>query len=365
MVSMAGWLAIYGSGWPLEINGFNRVQWHAHEMIYGYTLAVVAGFLLTAARNWTGLETLHGRALAGLFLLWLLPRLLLLEGARWLPSAIIADLAFLLILTAAVTKPVLQVRQFRQLPVLLILVLLTFSSGRFYVAVLSGEQASVSASLYAGLYLVLALILFMGRRVIPFFTERGVGYAVELRNARWNDRLSMVLLPAFLATEVFLPHRPEGAFIAAGLFVLNALRLAGWYTPGVWSRPLLWSLYLAYLLITLGFALRALQPLGLPPTMAVHAFAVGGIGLITIAMMPRISLGHTGRSVQEPPGAARVFIIVMALAAVCRVLLTWLDPSRYGFWIQVSGLMWILAFGLFALSIGPMLLRQRIDAKID
>ncbi|NNJ64626.1 MAG: NnrS family protein [Xanthomonadales bacterium] len=366
MLSMAVWLAVYGFGWPLEISGVSRHQWHAHEMIYGYSMAVVAGFLLTAARNWTGLETLQGRGLAGLFVLWLLPRLLLLQGARWLPSAAIADLAFMLILTAAIARPVLQVRQYRQLPVLLILLLLTFSSGRFYLAALSGEAAQVSASLYAGLYLVLALILFMGRRVIPFFTERGVDYPVELGNARWNDGLSWLLFPAFLVAEVFFPHRPAGAVLAGLLFLLNGLRLAGWYTPGIWRKPLLWSLYLAYLLITLGFGLRALQPLaGLPLLMPVHAFALGGIGLVTISMMPRVSLGHTGRSVHEPPAGVPVFIGIMALAAASRVLLSWLDPSRYLLWVTLSGLLWILAFGLFALSIGPMLLRQRIDAKMD
>jgi uncharacterized protein involved in response to NO len=173
-----------------------------------------------------------------------------------------------------------------------------------------------------------------------------------------------MLFPAFIVAEVFFRQSPAGAVIAAALFVLNSIRISGWYTPGIWQKPLLWSLYLSYLIITVGFGLHALQLFtAISPLIPVHAFAVGGVGLVTISMMPRVSLGHTGRSVHEAPATAVVFISMLALSAVIRVFLCWLDPSRYTLWITLSGLLWILAFSLFAVSIGPMLLRQRIDAK--
>lgn len=360
---MATWLAAYRFGMPLEVNGLASFQWHAHEMIFGFALAVVAGFLLTATQNWTGVETLNGKNLAGLFSIWLAARLFLLSGTTLLPHAAIADISFMLILTVAIAQPVYQVRQIRQIPILLILCLLTAATIAFYLAAISGDQQKVSASLYAGLYLVLGLILFMGRRVIPFFTQRGVGYEVEIDTPRWNDLATWLLFPAFLVAEVYFHGSKAGAFIAASLFILNALRLYNWYTRGIWRKPLLWSLHLAYLMIIAGFALRALQAvISLSPFIAIHAFAVGGIGLVTISMMPRVSLGHTGRSIHDAPAIAYFFIGAMALAAVFRVFAPWLDPSRYALWIFLSGLLWIVAFFLFAVSIGPMLLRKRADA---
>jgi len=361
---MLSWLGAYRYGMRLEVSGLAEFQWHAHEMIYGYALAVVAGFLLTAAQNWTGKETLQGKGLAGLFLLWLLARILWIPGTTWLPYAGIADISFIFILTAAIADPVIRVRQARQAPVLLILGLLMAASFSFYVAALSGDVQRVSASLYAGMYLILGLILFMGRRVIPFFAERGVGYEVELSNKRWNDLATWVLFPAFIVTEVFFRNQPAGAMIAAALLVLNSIRIAGWYTPGIWQKPLLWSLYLSYLLITIGFGLRALALFTtISPLIPVHAFAVGGVGLVTISMMPRVSLGHTGRNIHQAPAMTRIFIALLALAAIVRIFFCWLDPSRYTTWIFLSGILWVVAFGLFAVSIGPMLLRQRFDAK--
>lgn len=364
MFSMAIWLAVYRYGYPLETSGFPAVYLHAHEMIYGYALAVVAGFLLTAAQNWTGQETLNGSSLTGLFFLWLLGRVLLMPGTVWLPYAGLADISFILILAAAIAQPVIKVRQARQIPVLLILGLLTVASTYFYLGALSGDLQWIRASLYAGMYLVLGLILFMGRRVIPFFAERGVGYKVELTNRRWNDLATWFVFPAFVLSEVFFPNRSAGGWLAMALLILNLIRMAGWYTPGIWRKPLLWSLYLSYLMITVGFGLRSLQLFAaVSPLIPVHAFAVGGVGLVTIAMMPRVSLGHTGRSVHEAPLVAQIFIATIALAAFIRVFLSWLDPGRYSLWIVVSGILWIVAFGLFAISIGPMLLRQRVDAK--
>jgi uncharacterized protein involved in response to NO len=362
-INMVLWLGVLHQEWNLDISGLTIFQWHAHEMIYGYALAVVAGFLLTATQNWTGRETLNGKDLAGLFALWVMARVFMAMGPNWLLHAAIADIFFVSTLTMAISGPVFEVRQWRQLPVLGALVFLTAGGVSFYLGLFMGNSWLVSASVYAGLYLVLGMILFMGRRVIPFFTERGVGYEVVLKNSRWNDWLSWPLFLAFVITEAFFRGSPWGALVAATLFVMNGLRLAGWYTPGIRSKPLLWSLYLAYLLITIGFALRALEAIvSLPPLSTVHVFGVGGIGLVTISMMPRVSLGHTGRSVHEAPPVVTVFVSLMVLSAVFRVLLAWMDPGHYRLWLTVSGIFWIVAFALFIVSVGPMLVRARTDA---
>jgi len=361
--SMATWLAVYRFGLHIEVSGMSIFQWHAHELIYGYAMAVIAGFLLTAAQNWTGVETLSGKGLAGLFLLWMLARVLMAPGTAWINVAGLADLAFILGLTFAIAHPVLKVRQKRQAPVLLILGLLAAGNACFYFGALFDAPKLLSGSIYGGLYLVLGLVLFMGRRVIPFFAERGVGYPVELRNSRWNDIASWILLPSFMVSELMFATGAAGAAVAAALFLSNTWRLAGWYTPGIWRKPLLWSLYLAFALLTLGFLLRALAFISpVPPLIPIHAFAVGGIGLVTISMMSRVSIGHTGRNVHEAPRIVPVFLSLIVLSGTIRILFTLLDPSRYTLWITLSGLLWIIAFGLFAVSIGPMLFRKRADA---
>jgi uncharacterized protein involved in response to NO len=362
--SMASWLAVYRFGLQIDISIISIFQWHAHELIYGYAMAVIAGFLLTAAQNWTGVETLSGGKLAGLFLLWLLARVLMVPGTAWIAYASFADLTFMLGLAFAIAHPVLKVRQKRQAPVLLILGLLAVGNAGFYAGVLFKSPQWVSWSIYGGLYLVLGLVLFMGRRVIPFFAQRGVGYPVELHNSRWNDIASWILFPSFVVSELINSNGAAGAVIAAALFLSNTIRLAGWYTPGIWRKPLLWSLYLSFLLITLGFLLRGLALYAdIPPLIPIHAFAVGGIGLVTISMMSRVSIGHTGRNVHDAPRTVPVFLSVIVLSGTIRIVFTLFDPSRYTLWITLSGLLWIIAFGLFAASIGPILLRKRADAR--
>jgi uncharacterized protein involved in response to NO len=364
MLAIAAWFASYRYGLRLEIGVLSPVQWHAHEMIFGYALAVFAGFLLTAAQNWTGVETLRGGALFALFVCWLLARAWMVGGMLLQPLAALADCAFALGLLGAVAVPVLKVRQGRQAPVLVILALLAVAQIVFHAGVLTGRPQWIGLALQAGFYLVLGLMLFIGRRVIPFFTGRGVGYPVELRNRYWNDIVSWLLFPPFLLAEILFRNSKAGAALAAVLFVSNALRVADWYTPGIWKKPLLWSLHVAYAAITLGFLTRALAAVGwAPPQIATHVFALGGIGLITISMMTRVSLGHTGRSVHEAPPLVALFLLTMVLAGLARTLFVALDPGRQVFWVSLSALLWIAAHMLFAAAIGPLLLRPRVEAE--
>jgi uncharacterized protein involved in response to NO len=217
---------------------------------------------------------------------------------------------------------------------------------------------------YAGLYLVLGIVLFMGRRVIPFFTEKGVGYAVELKNDRWNDIASFVLYPPFLLGEIFFPRHFMGALLAAGLFILNSLRVNGWHTMGIWQKPLLWGLFAGFIMINLGFLLRALMPVtAIPHYLPLHAFAVGGIGIVTVSMMARVTLGHTGRNVHQAPPVMSLLLGSMVLATAIRLFMPLLDSGHYQFWIAISGLIWIISFVLFAVVFIPLLIRPRVDGK--
>ncbi len=361
--TMVTWLAVYRFGLPFDAAGISIFQWHAHEMIYGYTMAVIAGFLLTAAWNWTGEETASGAWLAWIFAFWLSARILMLSGTALLLYAAVADLVFMLGLGIAVARPIIKVRQQRQAPVLLIIVSLAAANLMFYLGAAGKVEQGAHIGVHGGLYLVLGIILFMGRRVIPFFTKRGVGYPVKLKNARWNDAATAILFPVFLFSEVFVPHHSAGALLAAGLFILNSLRVHGWYTLGIWQKPLLWGLFTAFTMINLGFLLRAMMLVtAIPDFLPIHAYAVGGIGIATISMMARVTLGHTGRNVHQAPPIVALLIGGMVLTTIMRLFLPLMDARLYSLWITLSGITWIITFALFSIVFIPMLVKQQVDA---
>lgn len=364
VVSMSAWMAVFLFSFPLELAGVSVFQWHAHEMVFGYAMAVIAGFLLTAAWNWTGQKTASGAGLGLLFALWVLARVLMMKGTGLLPWATAADLAFMAGLAFAVGRPVIRTRQTRQAPVLLVLTLLAAARLLFFLGAEGVVQDGVRISVHGGLYLVLGMVLFMGRRVIPFFTQRGVGYEVELRNERWNDIATITLYPLFLLNEILLPYNLLGAILAGALFILNTLRVMGWYTMGIWQKPLLWGLFISFVMINLGFLLRALMPVTVvPPFLPVHAYAVGGVGIITVSMMARVTLGHTGRNVHQAPRAMVLILAGMLLTATIRIFLPLVDASHYIWWIGAAGATWIASFFLFTVVFAPMLLGRRVDEK--
>jgi uncharacterized protein involved in response to NO len=362
--TMAMWLGVYRFGLQLQLDGLSMFQWHAHEMIYGYSMAIVAGFLLTAAWNWTGEKTAAGASLAWVFAPWVIARLLMAPGTPYLVYAAAADLVFLLATGFAICRPIIKARQKRQIPVLLILSLLLLSNLAFYLGAAGLMESGVHLGIYGGLYIVLGLVLFMGRRVIPFFTQRGVGYEVELKNARWNDIATYIFYPLFLVCELAFPQSIAGALLAAALLVSNSIRVNGWHTLGIWQKPLLWGLFASFIMINLGFLLRALSPLTtLPDYIHVHAFAVGGIGIVTVSMMARVTLGHTGRNVHQAPPVMTLLLFCMVLTTAVRVFFPLVDPYNYQFWITVAGVLWMVSFTLFSIVFIPMLVGPRVDNK--
>ncbi len=357
------WFAAYSQGASFPFAGLAPVTWHAHEMIYGYSLAVVAGFLLTAVGNWTGRPTVSGLPLFLLFLLWLLARLSVLAGSE--AYQLIAagfDLLFLAGFILAITVPIVRARLWPNLTIVVKLVLLLASNLVFFLGVAGHLEQGVYWGLYSGLYLILALIFMLSRRVLPFFIEKGVGYPVELRNSKWVDIGSLVLFTGFWVADLVQPNGLTVAVLAISLFVLHLWRWLGWYTPGIWKRPLLWSLYLAYAAIIAGFALKAaVYVAGVSPHLGLHAFAVGGVGMMTLGMMTRVALGHTGRNVFEPPPVLVWVFVVLGAALLVRVLLPMLDPAHYRLWIGLSQWLWIAAFLAYFVLYFPILTRPRVD----
>jgi uncharacterized protein involved in response to NO len=364
LVAVLGWTGIYTLGWPWPRTDMAALTWHAHEMVYGYAMAVIAGFLLTAVRNWTGVQTLHGIPLLLLCLAWLAGRLLPAAGAVPLYGIALADVLFDLVLTVTVAWPVVRVRQWQQTGILSKLVLLAGANLLFYAGLLGGYPEAVRAGLYSGVYLVMALLFVMARRVLPFFIERGLDRTVSVTNRAWLDRTSLVLFLVFWLADILRPDTAFVAWLAAVLCVLHALRLAGWYAGGVLGRPLLAVLFLGYGWLVIGFGLKAAVPLtGIAPSLALHAFTYGGIGLFTLGMMARVTLGHTGRSVQHPPALFGRALAVLLAGTVVRVLLPLLDAAHYPLWIALSQLLWLLAFAILLVVFLPMWLGPRIDGQ--
>ena len=364
------WTAIYSFNWQGLNAAYPAMTWHAHEMIFGYTLAVVAGFLLTAIKNWTGQQTLHQAPLLLLTAIWLAARLLPFMQGLSLQAVASVDLLFMLALLAAVAIPVLRARQWQQAGIIAKVALMTLANAVFYLGLLGYWPAGIQLGLYAGLYLMIALIFTMGRRVIPFFIERGVGVSFKANNTRWVDRSSLVLFLLFAITDLIAMTQGNQALagMAAALALvqipLHGWRLYGWYHAAIWQKPLLWVLYVAYAWLVLGFGLKFLSwSTGLSPWLAVHAFAYGGIGMMTLGMMARVILGHTGRNVFEPPAlVGKIFAILFAGACV-RILAVWALPQWYWWWIVIAQCLWMLAFGLFVWLYAPMLIKPRVDKR--
>jgi uncharacterized protein involved in response to NO len=346
----------------LAIGEMSHLVWHGHEMLFGFTVAVIAGFLLTAAQNWTGIRTPSGMPLAALFLLWLAGRLgFLFPGLRPCLVATI-DLAFLPVLALVLALPILKAKQLHNAPFPLLLLVLTAANVLVHGDALGWTSGTANLGLHLATYVIVTMIVVMGGRVIPSFTDN----KLRTRARRWKSIEWLVpaatlgaLLAALIAPESFVT-----ALLAAIAAGVHAIRLAGWYTGKYWSVPLLWILHLGYAWIALGFALLALSAAGIAATAvsSLHAFTAGGIGVLTLGMMARVSLGHSGRMLEPAPIMTRAFVAIN-LAALIRVALPLLFPGVYMQIMAAAGVMWITAFGLFVVVYAPMLLRPRVDGK--
>ncbi|RMG30691.1 MAG: NnrS family protein [Gammaproteobacteria bacterium] len=354
-------LYLRGRAAGLPAQGVPDFLWHGHEMVFGYAMAVVTGFLLTAVRNWTGVMTLHGLPLAGLAGLWLLARAGMADAL--LPPAWTAgvEAAFLAGAAAAFTWPVLRVRQARQTGLVFKMWLMLPADLLFHLGRLEDDVAWMRMGVLSGLYLVLAILFVMARRVVPYFIERGVpGAAGRIRNRRWVDLANLWLFLAFAVEAVFL-HQPWVRLsLALVLFALNALRLFDWHHPGLWKKPLLWGLYVGYAWLTGAFLLMAAAAhREVPAPLALHAFAYGGIGTMTLAMMARVSLGHTGRDVHAPPREVGPLLALFTLGGLVRVVLPGILPSStYPVLLDIAAGLWTLTFLGLAWRYLPMLARN-------
>lgn len=360
LAAMLLWIAAL-QGYMAIPTAFDPVAWHVHEMLFGFVVAAIAGFLLTAIPNWTGRMPLQGLSLAGLVVVWLAGRLAIL-GSEWTGAVVAAalDLAFLLLLLGVVLREILAGRNWRNLPMPVALAGLLAANALTHADV-AGIAATGPLGQRLGIGIVVLLISLVGGRLIPSFTLNWLRKRGEARlPARFGapDRVALGLIAAALAAWVIAPESgvAGAAMVAAGLAAL--VRLARWRGHLTLVEPLVWSLHLGFAWLPVGLVLTGLGALfaGMLQVAGLHALTAGAMGGMTLAVMTRATLGHTGRPLTADRWTAGIYLLVAAAAAL-RVA----APFAAGMYLPLlwtSALAWSLAFGLFAVRYGRLLLTR-------
>lgn len=339
---------------------FGASQWHAHELVYGYVPAVVAGFLLTAVPNWTGRLPVVGAPLMVLVSLWALGRVAVLtSSAIGASAAAILDLSFLAMLGGIVGREILAGRDMRNLKVLTAILLLLAGNAMFHAEATWGSSDGYGERI--GIASAILLIMLIGGRIIPSFTRNWLAKRGPGRLPKPFDRFDIAAMIAggtALTAWVVLPHAASTGWLALLAMAVHAARLVRWAGYRAMSEPLVLVLHVAYAFIPAGFGLAALSafhPDAVPITGALHGWTAGAIGLMTLAVMTRASLGHTGQPLKATPPIMAVYAACL-LAALCRIAAGFgiaREPMLY-----LSAASWIAAFAGFVIAYAPLLARR-------
>ena len=334
--------------------------WHGHEMLFGYTTAIIAGFLLTAVRAWTNQPTPSGMPLMALAALWIAGRILVLTPL--VMTAAVVNAAFPIAVGIAIAFPLIRSRNTRNY----FFVGLLVAMGALIFALHMAMQGRLALSPHQGLQLELDLVLFimavMGGRVIPMFTNNGIPGTNAVRSAR-VERIALGSILLLIATDLLQLPQTVVAVIALTACLTHAWRLYLWKPWRTRAAPLVWILHAAYAWIVMYLLLRGLTSLNmLSGSYAAHALTVGAVGGMTLGMITRTARGHTGRLLVADGFERAMFLLIQA-AAVIRVFGGIVSPGFYVASIQLSGVIWALAFGLYAVRYWPVLTRPRLDGK--
>lgn len=368
MLVWIGWLVLHSmNGIVLEpTSHFPALLWHGHEMLFGYVVAVIAGFLLTAVPNWTGTPMLARKPLMLLTAVWVAGRLSMWFGASlpgWLVAAV--DVSFPMLLAVLVVGSAW--RQWAPRNFVFIAVLFVIATANFLVhaEVLGLFEDSARIGFVLGIDVVLLLMTVVGGRVVPAFTTGALrDEGVTLRASNIIDKLAIACVLAVVISDLVLPES-----FASGVFALIAgavlgLRMVGWRTGSTLNRPILWVLHLGYGWIVFALLLKgiAVTTGWVSSVTAMHGLAVGAIGTLTLGVMSRAALGHTGREIVAGRTLAAAYVTI-SVAALTRLFGPVLLPDWYTEVMITSGALWVLAFGAFTALFWPVLTRPRIDGQ--
>lgn len=358
-LSVPLWVAMYLGGVQVA-PAVSPLLWHAHEMLFGFVIAIIVGFLLTAGKSWTGLATPRGPLLAGLVVLWLAARLASLTGSAVVYAVL--DVALLPLVAAIFAKVLWQSKNYRNLPLALILALLAGTNLVFHLAASQGLHLPAMTALHAALALIIMIESVIAGRVIPAFTM-GAMPGLRLVASTTVERLTLGLTAAGLLCWVFAPHGIWGMLILCTAAVLHAKRWWGWQPQLGRSPPILWVLQLAYLWIPLGLLLLGLAQMSwLADSVGVHALSVGATAGLIIGMVTRTARGHTGRALSVSLPEVVAYALV-AIAALARVGLPLLSPALHPAALVLAAAAWSSAFLTYLWVYTPWLTQTRLDGK--
>lgn len=371
MVPWVIWVSMGNSGtasWLLPTDGPPHL-WHAHEMIFGYAAAAIAGFLLTAVPSWTGADPVRGRLLSLLFFLWFCGRAIMWVTAI-LPTSIVAivDLLFLPTL-AAVAFWQLSRRPAPRNMLFFILLLGLFAANLLFHSdhLIGLRLAEPHRALRFGLDVVIVIITILGGRIVPAFTHNAAHQnALGMRLPKRYPTLDAVAvgLVAALAIANLTAPEPVSGVLALAAAAANAFRLYEWRSPVIARQPLIWVLHMGFAWVVAGLLLQGLAAFGLFTSniAALHALSAGAIGTMTIAVMSRASLGHTGRRLEAPRPVVVAYVLIF-LSALTRTFGQEFLPTLYSEIMFVSGATWIAAFLIFSIVYTPILLGPRARGR--
>ncbi|MFU8785537.1 NnrS family protein [Aliidiomarina sp.] len=367
VIAMALWgLALAGK---IQLNVYHNVMfWHQHEMIYGFVAAIIVGFLLTAVQNWTGTRATHGTPLLILSVVWLAGRLLMLFGGD-LPQMLVAivDVAFLPLAAFMFGRIVVNAGQQKNLFFVPILLLLAVSNAIMHAGVLLDQFHFISYGSMNAVWLVTLVMAVVSGRVLPMFTANGTG-TPKVTAKPWLDKLALgslwlIFILHFFMLISYIPAKAMAVLFALAALAnaLRLLRVKGWIA---WRVPLLWSLHIAIAFIPLGLLLFALRYAGFAvgASTAVHALTAGAMGIMILAMMARVSLGHSGRLLQPKAVMSVAFLLVICAALMRVVMASWF-PSLTITWYNGSIIAWVIAYALYILVYTPILTKPRADGR--
>ena len=362
----SGWAIFAIFEWLLELQGIGfrvfsflqGMQWHAHEMIFGFAATVVTGFSLTAVRAWTGIDTPKDRSLLALVLLWIAARV----GAYTGSILIVSDIIFLPVIAIVIGRLILRAKMYRNLFLPMILMLLGLLNLSFYLAVLGYINLDGNYIIFAALYLIVMIEIMIGNRVIPSFTANAIPGISQYKNQYLTRAaiISSVITFSLLMVSSIGILNAQLCFITA---VFHLVLLWGWRPLATRSKPILWILHISYLWIPMGFIFMGLAQLGLMTIYpALHIFGIGATGGLIIAMITRTALGHTGRLLIAGSGEIACYLGIQA------TLIVWLlANSKHNVWFYplmvVAGFCWIGVFLVYLIKYFPMLTKPRADGK--
>jgi uncharacterized protein involved in response to NO len=347
-------------GWVMLPSTMPPLLWHSHEMLFGFAMAVIVGFLLTAGKAWTGLATPRGATLAAMAGLWLAARLAAL-GAPYAVYALL-DMALLPWVAWVLARVLLKAGNRRNLPLVVILLLMATANLMFHAAVLGWLSVDPLRALHAGLALIVMIECVIAGRVIPAFTMAALP-GRQLKVPAGLKRTTLAATAVSSAAWVLLPAHPATAVALALAALLHLARLWHWQPWRTRERPILWVLHAAYAWLPVGFGLLAWAQLGgVAASAGIHALAVGATAGLIIGMVTRTARGHTGRALKASRLEVAAYLLV-AGAAVARVVLPWLTPAHSANGLVLAASAWAIAFALYLWVFTPWLLSSRFDSK--